>query len=174
MKKGSIIFSVCVLSLCLLAGVGSRIKPTMESITKDSDKSVSEIGNVSVDSKSEGVPGSIQADASKESDKTGREAVPTAAPAETDSSNSQEDHYGANLGYFCITDENNEQIVQPKINGALDLDKDGTISSADYGLSGMSRKEFADKLVSNGNVGTSKEAEMVIDGKIAVMCGIIN
>ena len=78
------------------------------------------------------------------------------------------------VGGCCISNQNKDNVTVPKVNYELDIDKDGTISSADYKLSGMSQEDFASKLVSNGNVGTASEAKQVIKGDITVMCGVFS
>lgn len=78
------------------------------------------------------------------------------------------------VGGYCISNQNKYNVTVPKVNYELDIDKDGTISSADYKLSGMSQEDFASKLVSNGNVGTASEAKQVIKGDITVMCGVFS
>lgn len=99
----------------------------------------------------------------------------TNPPASDDSqgANVQNNNSGA-VGGYCISDQNKDTVTLPHANYELDFDKDGTISSADYKLSGMSQDDFASKLVSNGNVGTSTEAKQVINGEITVMCGMFN
>lgn len=83
------------------------------------------------------------------------------------------DNYGAIIGGGCIPVGSNPDIY-PKVNGELDINKDGMIDSEDYKLSNMDKDTFAAKMVENGNIGTTDEAEMVISGELAVMCGIIH
>jgi len=99
----------------------------------------------------------------------------TKAPASdvSQDANVQNNNSGM-VGGYCISDQNKNSVTVPKANYELDFDKDGTISSADYKLSGMSQDDFASKLVSNGNVGTASEAKQVIKGDITVMCGVFS
>lgn len=99
----------------------------------------------------------------------------TKAPASdvSQDANVQNDNTGT-VGGYCISDQNKDNVTVPKANYELDFDQDGTISSADYKLSGMSQDDFASMLVSNGNVGTASEAKQVIRGDITVMCGVFN
>jgi len=119
------------------------------------------------------------------SDSNGTKTSENSSTNVTDNSNNtktsaSDDSQGANVqnnnsgvvGGYCISDQNKDTVTLPRANYELDFDKDGTISSADYKLSGMSQDDFASKLVSNGNVGTSTEAKQVINGEITVMCGM--
>jgi|GEM_PF-2040665 len=95
------------------------------------------------------------------------------APDDPQGASVQDKNSGA-VGGRCISNQAKDNTTVPSVNYELDFDKDGTISSADYKLSGMSKDDFASKLVSNGNVGTSTEAMQVINGEITVMCGMFN
>lgn len=53
----------------------------------------------------------------------------------------------------------------------LNFNNDDMIDAEDFKLSGMSREEFAEKLVKNGNLGTIGEADYLFRGEIAVPCG---
>lgn len=55
----------------------------------------------------------------------------------------------------------------------LNFNNDDVIDAEDFKLSGMSREEFAEKLVENGNLGTIGEAEYFFRGEICVPCGEI-
>lgn len=74
-----------------------------------------------------------------------------------------------------LFDEKAEEFAQVMEESIpLDFNKDGVIDSNDYNLSGMSKTEFVEKMVENGDVGTKSEAEMVIDGELSVVCGVFN
>lgn len=74
-----------------------------------------------------------------------------------------------------LFDEKAEEFAQAtEESNPLDFNKDGVIDSEDYNLSGMSKTEFVEKMVENGDVGTKSEAEMVIYGEISVICGVFN
>ena len=111
-------------------------------------------------------------DSSSRSTDTGSNTKAPASDASQDT-NVQNNNSGAAGGY-CISDQNKDRVTTPKANDELDFDKDGTISSADYKLSGMSQDKFASRLVSNGNVGTLTEARQLINGEITVMCNVFN
>ena len=97
----------------------------------------------------------------------------TLASDDSQGASVQNKNSGAAGGY-CISDQNKNTATLPRANYELDFDKDGTISSADYKLSGMSQNDFASRLVFNGDVGISTEAKQVINGEITVMCGMYN
>ncbi len=172
MKKAGMSFLTCILAFGLLTGCSGQDQKTAgaAAIAKETKSPVTyqaQSGNA-VRTCGISKPGSSNADTA-----SGEENRTISETAEKLSPNAGGDTYGAVFGMPCDTDKNKQSVV-PSVNGELDLDKDGTISKTDYLLSGMSCEDFATKLVLNGNVGTAGEAELVIKGEIAVMCGIFN
>ncbi|MEA4921697.1 MAG: hypothetical protein VB078_12380 [Clostridiaceae bacterium] len=124
-----------------------------------------------LDSNSTTAPGNTEDRSAKVTDTSND--MKTHTSDDSQGANVQNKNSGA-VGGRCIRNQTKDNTTVPSVNYELDVDKDGTISSADYKLSGMSHDDFASKLVSNGNVGTSTEAKQVINGEITVMCGMFN
>ena len=124
-----------------------------------------------LDSNSTTAPGNTKSRSAKVTDTSNDMKTP--ASDDSQGANVQNNNSGT-VGGCCISNQNKDNVTVPKVNYELDIDKDGTISSADYKLSGMSQEDFASKLVSNGNVGTASEAKQVIKGDITVMCGVFS
>lgn len=199
MKRISIIFLSGILALCLLAGCSSQnqkssanIEPAGNSAsiktaqTKTSGEAVN-INDVAApvsndlkntnddagipDNSSTKTTGVSNGNSSAKATDTSSDSQAPASDVSQDA-NVQNNNSGTVGG--CISNQVKDNTAVPIVNYELDFDKDGTISSEDYKLSGMSHDVFASKLVSNGNVGTSSEAEQVIKGDITVMCGVFS
>lgn len=152
---------------------GDTSAPVPYDLKNSNDVKASDNSSTKTTNISSGAKTSVNAEGSSTKATDTSNDSQTPAPDVSQDSSVQNNNSGA-VGGYCISNQNKDNVTVPKANYELDFDKDGTISSADYKLSGMSQDDFASKLVSNGNVGTASEAKQVINGEITVMCGIYN
>lgn len=102
-----------------------------------------------------------------------RETTPeTATDVLINSTEHHEADSGVNANLWALKE--GETVTEFKLNPHyrdLNFNNDDVIDDEDFELSGMSRKEFAEKLVENGNLGTIGEAEYLFRGEICIPCG---
>ena len=176
MKKASIILVIGLFAVCLFTGCGNQPKQAVaEAKAAEAGALVVAVKDTQIDPVSP-VSTPVYEETQKDdeaavSETEGKSEKESEAPV---SNTTQEDSSGAFIGGWLVTDQNGRSIPKPEINVELDFNKDGTIDSEDYKVSGMDKTDFAAKMVENGNVGTKGEAEMVISGELAVMCGVIH
>lgn len=158
MKKAALILTVCIVAVGLFCGHNVSQSQFLNAITP-SEKMASDVE---------------KQENAKEAEKDQKQEVVLANSSKTKSEEVVSIYSSDSplfLSYNLPAIKQGEELQgwsQPNpLFGQLDFNKDGCVDKEDFQLSEMNREEFAKKLVENGNVGTSEEAQWLIDGDIS-------
>lgn len=177
MKKAALLLIVCMAAASVFCSFSNhQLAPAKELAAEAIQKETQQEKSTDI---TEGKkPHTTKADVKKEVPKEpDQETIPDSADKmaiENDTAKADTDKIIFVQHLPCIKTGEEPPKWEPNLLlSKLDFNKDGLVDREDYRVSGMSREEFAERLLKNGNVGTSEEAQWLIDGDIASSYGIV-